>query len=324
MNRITRVVVLISLLSVFTSFACATVTQFLTDADQEPPALNEASPLVSPEESSSQPEQSAPADHESEEVEQTAIGDGLVPPPESNGVCDNIFYPLVPGNQWVYEVTSEGETNQIGLTVTEIVENQAKLNALYLETGITTEITADCLDGAIINYPILLLGFLFGDVDGEMTLQHKEGVFMPNYETFVSHNWDYNWISKYSSSGEVEAVVDGDLVTGILEESPLDLAWNTLGAGEAIFEGVTVKAGEFPQAIKLDREAKFNFTAQVVEEGQSVSLSAVLILHTNIWYEPNMGMVKQEVERADVKLFGVSFPITMEGVVELVEFRTGE
>lgn len=318
MNRITRVVVFISTLSIFTSFACATVTQFLTESEPELPVINEVPPAAPAQEN-------APADGlSSDNDKQAAVEDSLVPPPISSGACANTFYPLIPGYQWVYEVTSEGETGQIGLTVTETADNQAKLNALYLDTGVTTEITVDCEDGAIINYPILLLGFLFGDVDGELTLQNKEGVFMPDYETFAANNWDYNWISKYTASGIVEAEVDGEHVTGKLEDSPLDLAWNTLGAGEAIFDGITVKAGDFPKAIRFERESRFDFTAEVVEEGQSVPLSAVLVLTTNIWYEPNMGMLKQEIEQASVKVYGVSFPITMDGSLELVEFRSGE
>lgn len=325
MSRYSPVLIMIIVLTLFTSLACAMITQFLPEVDQEPPALNEAPPLAPPQETSTQQQADAPADTaNTENVEQASIEDSLVPPPLGNGVCENSFYPLITGTQWVYEVTSEGETSQIGITVTEVVDNQARLNALYLETGITTEINVDCENGAIINYPILLLGFLFGDVDGEMNLQHKDGVFMPNYETFVAHNWDYSWTSQYSASGIVSAEIDGDNVTGILEESPLDMDWNTLGAGEAIFEAITVKAGEFPHAIKLEREARFDFNAEVTEEGQTVSLAAVLTLKTNIWYEPNMGMLKQEIDQASVKVYGVNFPITMDGNLELVEFRTAE
>jgi hypothetical protein len=338
MHRITPKVGFIALVILISSLACSLVTDTISDSVQEPPAVNEPAPTTeqadtvvetpTPEtatstEQSDQPQEQVQAEPAPESVDQP-VGDGLVPPPLNNDACTNTFYPLIPGYQWVYEVTSEGETSQFGLTVSKIDGNQATLHALYLDTGVTTEVIVDCQDGTIVNFPILLLGFLFGDVDGEMNLEHKSGVFMPNYETFAANNWDHTWTSQYTAFGEVDAVVDGDQVTGKLEQSPLDMEWNALGAGEAIFEGVTVEAGNFPRAVKFQREAKLDFTAEFIEEGQQVSLSAVLIMNTNLWYEPNMGLLKQEIERASAKIYGVSFPITMNGTIELVEFRTSD
>lgn len=325
MNRITLAVVVSSLI-LASSLACSFISQFVPGAVQEPPAnesTSQTQDTATQQDQAQEPETEPVEDATTDNGEQPT-GDGLVVPPPGSGACDNTFYPLVPGNQWIYEITSEGETSQIGLTVTGINTNQATLNALYLESGITTEVTVECQDGAIVNFPILLLGFLFGDVDGEMNLDHQGGIYMPSYQTFVANNWNYNWTSEYTASGVVEAVVEGDQVTGRLEESPLDMEWEIIGPGEAIFEGITVKAGDFPQAIKIQREATFDFTAELVEEGQQISLDAVLSLHTNHWYEPNMGLLKQEIDRASVKVYGVNFPITMEGSVELVEFRTGE
>lgn len=38
----------------------------------------------------------------------------------------------------------------------------------------------DCDQGAIINFPLVILALLIGDVDGTMKLEHVDGVFVSN------------------------------------------------------------------------------------------------------------------------------------------------
>lgn len=337
MNTSTRPVIIIISLLLITSLACSLLSQIASRVEEEPaapiePALDEAEIPTPTMDEESQPEvesepapESQPEDSTAGNMETSDLNDALVsaPPPEG-GPCANTFYPMVPGYQWIYEVTSEGETSQISLTVSEINGDEATLNALYLDSGLTTEATVECEDGAILNFPVMLLGFLFGDVDGELTVEHVDGVYAPNYSTMVEHNWDYTWTGEYLASGVMEAVIDGDQVSGTLAESPLDMEWKTLGEGEAIFETITVKAGEYPRAIKLERELTFDFEAEMEESGYTVAVEAVLILHNNLWFEPNVGQVKQEIDRAEIKVYGVNFPLEMTGSIELVEFRQGE
>jgi len=332
MNRTTLPVIVISLI-ILTSLACGLTSQ-IASQDAPPPeepasseVEAEAEPIEEAEESpseESQPEEAGDTPPEESEPE-PVVSDALVPPPPAEGgACANTFYPMIPGYQWIYEVTAEGESSQISLTVSEVNGNEATLNALYLDSGVTTELTVECQDGAILNFPVMLLGFLFGDVDGELVVEHVDGVYAPSYDTLDSHNWDYTWTGEYLASGVIDAVIDGDQITGTLAESPVDMEWNTLGEGEAIFEAITVKAGEFPRAIKLERELTFDFDAEMEESGYTVSVEAVLILQNNLWFEPNMGQLKQEIERASIKVYGVNFPLEMTGTIELVEFRMEE
>jgi hypothetical protein len=243
---------------------------------------------------------------------------------EMTGPCANVFFPLVPGYQWIYEVHSEDQTKLIGLTVSEVNGNQATLNALHIETGITSEATIDCLDGAILNLPIVLMSFIFGDAEGSMELEHKDGLFLPSHQTMLDYNWDYAWSGDYVASGVVEAEVDGQSATGKLNNSPLHMDWNTLGAGDTTFEAITVKAGTFPKALKLEQVSQLDFMAEVSEAGQTVSLDAILTVDSDFWFETNMGLLKQEITSASVKIYGINFPVAMDATIELVEFRTGE
>jgi len=326
------VIIILSIILV-TSLACSLVSQLESQVGEAAPAPAEPATgeaeSTAPQEAEDAQSEGASDDSDGETAPTGAGSAALVPPPPVDqsteaGACANTFFPMIPGYQWIYEVTSEGETSQISLSVSEVMGNQATLNALYLETGITTEATVECADGAILNFPVMLLGFLFGDVDGELTVEHVDGVYAPNYSTLDNHNWDYSWTGEYLASGTVDAVIEGDQVTGRLAKSPVDMEWNTLGEGQAIFEAITVKAGEYPRAIKLERELTFDLEAEMEESGYTVSVEAVLILQNNLWFEPNVGQLKQEIERASIEVYGVNFPLEMTGTVELVEFRTQE
>jgi hypothetical protein len=249
-------------------------------------------------------------------------GDGIVPPPPADGgPCANTFYPLIPGYQWLYKVTGDGGTSQVSMTVSEVNGNEATLNVLYLESGMTSEATVTCDDGAILSAPVVLLGFLFGDLDGEITVEHQNGVFVPNYAELSAQNWDAEWRGEYTASGQITANMDGEPVSAVLENSPLAIEWHTPGAGEAIFDGISVAAGSFPQAIRLERTVNFNVAVEFTSGGETTSINTVLTLENNLWFEPNLGLLKQEIESASIKLYGASFPIEMEGTLELAEFR---
>lgn len=248
-------------------------------------------------------------------------GDGLIPPPPSSGPCANTLYPLVPGNQWIYEVVSERETYQLSLTVSEVEGNEAMLNTLNMVTGVTTETKVVCEEGAILNFPLLMLDFLLGEVDGSLEVERVDGLFSPAYQTFSSQNWDYAWTGEYTATGLIEIEDEGDHITGKLEESPVLIAWNTLGPGKATLGAVSVTAGEFPKAIKVQRKITINADAEIDSEGETMALETVLVIKTSLWFAPNYGLLKQEVESAAIDIRGISFPIILDGSVELVEFR---
>ncbi len=202
--------------------------------------------------------------------------------------------------------------------------NQATIQALYLDSGVTTTTTVECQDGAILNFPMVLLGFLFGDFSGSLQVQHQDGVFAPAYAALTANNWDMTWRGEYLAAGEFSATIEGDTATGTLNNSPLTMEWQPPGAGEVIFDSVSVPAGDYPRAIRLRRDLTFDFTAELQEGGEKVSLAAVLNLQNDLWFEPNLGLLHQEFHNATIQVFGVSFPIETPGSVELVEFRSGE
>ncbi len=174
------------------------------------------------------------------------------PPAIEAGACANPFYPMVPGYQWVYQINSPTETSQVGLTVTEIQGDQAKLNAVYLETGIVTELTVDCRDGEILNFPTILLSFIFGDIGGSIDVVHVDGIYAPNFDYLAEHLSNAEWSGEYLANGEISAEVEGEQYLGTLNESPLEMNWQVIPNGEEIYEMIDVSAGHYENAIRVN------------------------------------------------------------------------
>ena len=259
-----------------------------------------------------------------ESAEDSTSEETIIPPPPADSeACANVLYPLIPGYQWVYEIVSPEETSQIGLTVTEVNGNQATLNTLNLDTGITTETTVDCDEGAILNFPLIMLSFMVGDADGAFQVEYVDGVFVPSSQTLEDQNWELTWTGEYIVSGAIEVEADGEYITGRLQDSPMTMEWQVPVEGQDILEAIEVQAGSFPEAIKIERKLTLDFTAELEEDGEVETISAVLVLYTHLWFEPYTGLVKQEVERANIEVYGISFPVVMESSIELIEFRAG-
>ncbi len=113
------------------------------------------------------PEEETPAAEIPEETEETD------PSTAHAGPCNNILYPLIPGQQMVYKSSSPEGPAQTGITVASVEGNIAIIDMLNLTTGITSQSTAECEAGAIKSYPTASLGSLIDNmVDGTMTMDY--------------------------------------------------------------------------------------------------------------------------------------------------------
>lgn len=245
--------------------------------------------------------------------------DASAPPPGTGG-CTNVFYPMVKDQQWVYEITSAEETSRLGLTVSEVGDELATVDMLAYETGVTTSADVVCEDGAIINFPTMMLGFLFGDVDGEIELEHIEGVYSPSHAVLEENEWEYEWETDYVASGVLTAVADGESFSATLSDSPVHMEWETEGEQET----VEVEAGTFEDALVVERKTEFDAALTLESDGETLSLEGTVILETKMWFMPFEGLVKQEVTRTQLKLGMATFPVESDGNIELVEFYPAE
>lgn len=236
------------------------------------------------------------------------------------GPCANPLYPLIPGDQWFYRVKSEEGEEEIGITVDRVEGSQAFLNAFYPSVGITETTTVECKDGAILNVPSMMVGALLADAGGKIDMQYQSGEFAPALEKFTQNNWLLTWESAYIASGELHVNAEGESATAILKDSPVKMVWNTTASGDAAFETITVEAGTFEKALIVKRMMTMDIQLTITSDGSSMELPATLTIESTLWFEPEVGVLKQQIDRATAKFRGFSYPVLISSTVELVKF----
>jgi len=248
----------------------------------------------------------------------------VIQPVAQDYPCNNIFYPLALDNQWIYQIQIEGEGGQpeiteLGLTVSEVNESSAVLSALDYDTGIVTQSTAECEDGSILNFPITEMNLVFGEVAGDLRLQYNSGVFMPSYADFEVENWANTWETDFTASGVINGKYDDETVTINLSKSPVQMSWQVIGKDGTI----QIPAGNFDDVMLIKRKVTFEVTSlKATVEGQEIDISTTLVLNSNMWYLPYVGLLKQELDSATINLYGIDFPIESIGKIELKSSNT--
>jgi hypothetical protein len=236
--------------------------------------------------------------------------------------CNNIFYPMVLGNQWVYTLQAEGDngtfqTSEIGLTVAEVSESNALLAALNYDSGIVTQSTVDCNDQAILNFPMTELNFILDDVAGDLQFKYLSGEFMPSESDFIDGEWKNSWKTEILATGTVSGAFDNNSATVTLSESPVSMEWQIIENDQSL----TVIAGSFTDVTLVKRELSFDIPSLKANfRGQDVDISTTLKITTNMWFAPHIGLLKQEIESASINFFGINFPIDPIGTIELKSY----
>ncbi len=257
-------------------------------------------------------------EHDGEEIpaqEPTPITEAFV------NQCDNIFYPLALDNQWIYRISidqvSVDDKPDLALTVSENSGASAQIATLDYSSGIVTQSAVMCQDGEIISFPVTELNMILGMLSGELNLEFARGRFMPSEKEFEDNNWSMEWETEYIANGNLQGTYEGETLTALLSQSPVKMTWMIVGTGET----VQVAAGAFENLVKINRVIAFDVSSlQANIDGSEVNTATTLTINTNLWYAPHIGMVKQEIESATVKFFGINFPIEAAGSVELIEY----
>jgi hypothetical protein len=238
--------------------------------------------------------------------------------------CNNIFYPLALDNEWIYQIQIEGEDGQpiiseLGLTVSEVNESSAVLATLDYDTGVVTQSTAECEQGSILNFPMTEMNLVFGEVAGDMQLQYNSGVFMPSHTDFELGNWTNTWETDFTASGMINGIYDDETVTIALSESPVKMSWQVIEKDL----NIQVPAGSFDGVVLIKHKLTFDVPSlKATLEGQVIDISTTLVLNSNMWYLPYVGLLKQELDSATINFYGIDFPIESIGKIELKSSNT--
>lgn len=246
----------------------------------------------------------------------------FTPSPVPNGPCDNPLVPLGIGNEWEYSATTTGgktpyvlkalerrDTTRVIITVVELSN---------LKSGEVVQENVVCRDGVIENFPLYVADMLFGEyLKKFFNTYHAKGDYAPAYASFMETNWILAWQTNYLT--EDAAFIknpNGDTNLTVLQSSTIDMYFDTDGKRESI----TVPAGTFPQALKV----RHSFLMTVTLLSPSGAFGGTLKMDTTQWYEPYVGLLRSEVNSAEVNFNMQKIRAPFPSVLELTKFTPGE
>ncbi len=235
--------------------------------------------------------------------------------PVPNGPCDNPLVPLVIGNEWTYRVTTDNTSKEYNLKVVERRDSGNILMVVEFGDGEqSVQERVVCLNGAIEDLPLFVMDMLFADrLNKFMNTYHDRGIYAPADASFSEAGWVMDWDVFYLTE-------DGARITnplgppdlGIGQSAPIDIAFRMDGTREP----VTVPAGEFPRALKVSHD----FTVSATWG----SFGGHLTIETTQWYEPYVGLVRAQVDKASYSMGIQELSVPWNSVLELIEFAPGK
>ena len=240
--------------------------------------------------------------------------------------CNNIFYPLALDNQWIYRIEDGVETDasafsDFAMTVSGLDNTSAEISTLDYDTSIVTTTEVQCQDGAIISFPLTELNMVFAELEGDLNVSHISGKFMPSEMDFEADNWSNSWETGYSASGEMKANFDGENFRAKLAESPIRMSWRVLSQGEVI----QTPAGEFSDVYKIQRDLIIDIESfDAVIEGNAINISTTLMLQMDMYFAPEIGLLREDITSAKIKLFGIDIPIEASGKMILTAYSVSD
>jgi hypothetical protein len=171
-----------------------------------------------------------------------------------------------------------------------------------------------------------LYNMIFGDyVNGSIQADYVSGVFAPAEQEFIANDWLLGWSGDYIVQGSIQANDSEDEIVFVLNDSPINLVWDTRINGVVVHESVTVLAGIlYPDALRISRKMEMSISVKLQSTIDSLGVDGVLEINSSMWFEPYVGLLKEEVDSANVSYLGMTFLIVLGGKLELMEFRLAE
>jgi hypothetical protein len=247
-----------------------------------------------------------------------ACGTGTV----KSGPCFNVLYPLAAGRQWKYNLDQQNAKQTALLSVTGVTGDSASLDFIDESGGSPSSFIIHCTDGALTSFSGAEIGFLFFSSGASLTAKTTSGLVAPSRKQFEEMDWQYFWETGLTVSGliTVDAPFLGEIDL-IFDDAPVQIRWMTAGGGEGAFESVTTPAGTFSRAVKVTGTAVFNLELDANLGFLRRKIPAVLELTSALWYQPDIGLVRQVFTSSTVSAGGFTYPIEIPSQMILLEYN---
>ncbi len=217
-----------------------------------------------------------PAKEDKEPEEAVEEVEEIAEPEETgySGLCVNPYFPVKPDTFWNYYVQNPSDTYEYISSFIEITE-ESFIEKIESEV-FNADIKWQCFSEGIIQsqYSALMLE---EDTQGmEFITEGYEGFTLPSPDKwFIGFKWDTKYRVK---------------TTVIVEDEQISSTGDIIIKNEIVaIESVTVPAGTFPEAIKVDSDKNMTISTDIA--GTSMSFN----VYTDIssWYAEDTGLVKQ-------------------------------
>jgi hypothetical protein len=215
-------------------------------------------------------------------------GTPVYPTAPMGQTCRNILYPVAIGQQWSYQANARGRILDLNMSVLSVNGSQGNVLVNIEPLGASKQVQVHCDGDVIRSFPFLSMDVLLGNsVYSAMSAIYVSGALAPNEAAFLKNNWALAWSSQYLVSGNTVITWNSKQFDVTLNNSLVTLTCQTLGAGDAAFETVTVAAGSF-RALKVVCTEQVEVTATV--NGTAVTGTATGRSYQ--WFALNTGLVK--------------------------------
>lgn len=253
----------------------------------------------------------------------------------SSGDCANDLFPLDSGNQWLYEqrsathATATPEADDalsLRWTVLDAAPSAVDFELHAEQIPLTATYEIRCQDGALLSFPAVTMNFSTSSTDDgglDLSYEHVSGEYLPSAATLEANQWQHEWLSELLISGQVSfpGMTGSDGPQVEISESPWTLRMRTTGSPDAPFEAVSVPAGDFDRALRVEQTVTGELTL-AMEGAEFTSQVEMLSYH---WYVPGVGLVKTETTSTDLGAGGASFPLPLQNqATELVLLKYGK
>ncbi len=194
-----------------------------------------------------------------------------------SGDCGNAFYPVVEGRALTYQTTLPGMGTETFTTVYSDVSDSSFTITTDLGDGNTLSQTWQCSGEGMLSpeFSQLQTG-----IEGiEIEFVEASGVSIPSEDLFQPGG---TWTTHY-----VANAIMGDEGAGAMTMvQTVDLTNTVVGT-----EAVTVPAGEFPEAVRVDTTGTITIA---MSAGDDAAPATSLEMNYSAWYVEGIGMVLQD------------------------------
>ena len=183
--------------------------------------------------------------------------------PGANDVCDNIYYPIVNGASWTYDLSVGGQATH---TISVNPDRSFTINIQSKDS--TVAMDGRCSDEGIVLLDVPGVSTVYNDGEGGSTLTTNavDGVTLPN-DIQLGDDWSQS-ISVTGKSNDGETTLSAQI----------DTTYTALA-----YEQVDTPAGSF-YALKVEQAGKMTM------DGNSFDT------HGYIWYVQGVGPVKSGID----------------------------